>query len=297
MSSDVLVDRGPPTRSIRKLGPLVGVRVVRVVLWLLVFTGPVAAGLGLVLVSDLAGRVDALSRQTGAEIPADTGPVEGFAEVFLAAHLMGSTEASPPGQSASDGGRVVARTVSLGAQKIDVGYYAVTVAAVVRADDTAPVDDALPKDSLVYRVGVVETGSGLATVGPPALIQPPVAGAVPDLLVGRLDGLGAVAGLEEATVRFLAAYLAGEGELARYTAPGSQLAPVLPSPFVSVEILEAGSVSVGDSTREAVVRVDAVDESGRGQVLQFGLVVGERDGRWEVVELLSAPSLAKDKQR
>lgn len=297
MSSDVLVDRGPPTRSIRKLGPLVGVRVLRVVLWLVVFTGPVAAGLGLVLVSDLADRVDALSRLTGAEIPADTGRVEGSAEVFLAAYLTGNAEASPPGQSASDGGRLVVRTVSLGAQQIDVGYYAVTVAAVVRADDTAPHDvGAAEVGGLFYGVGVVETDSGLAAVGPPALIPAPVARVVPDLLVGRMDGLDAVAGLEEATVRFLAAYLAGEGELARYTAPGSQLAPVLPPPFVSVEILGAGSVAVGDSTREVVVIVDSIDVSGRGQVLQFGLVVGERDGRWEVVELLSAPSLAKGKQ-
>jgi len=296
MSSDVLLDPGRPARRIRKLGPLVGVRVLRVVLWLVVFTGPVAAGLGLVLVSDVADRMDALSRQTGAEIPADTGPVEGFAEVFLAAYLTGSTEASPPSQSASHGGRLVLRTVSLGAQQIDVGYYAVTVAAVVPADDTAAVDDALPEGTLVYRVGVVETDSGLAAVGPPGLIRPPGGGAAPDLLVGRMDGLDAVAGLEEATVRFLAAYLAGKGELARYTAPGSQLAPVLPAPFVSVEILEAGSVSVGDSTREIVVTVDGIDELGRGQVLQFGLVVGERDGRWEVVELLSAPSLAKGKE-
>jgi len=297
MSSDVLVDRGPPTRSIRKLGPLVGVRVLRAFLWLVVFTGPVAAGLGVMLASDLAHRVDALSRQTGAEIPADTGPVEGFAEMFLATYLTESSEESLSQQSASDGGRVVVRTVSLGAQQIDVGYYAVTVAAVVRADDAVPLaDEALEVGSLVYRVGVVETGSGLAVVGPPALIPPPVTDAAPDLLVGRMDGLDAVAGLEEATVRFLAAYLAGEGELARYTAPGSQLIPVAPAPFVSVEILEAGSVSIGDSTREAVVTVEGIDGLGRTQVLQFGLVVGERDGRWEVVELLSAPSLARGKQ-
>ena len=41
--------------------------------------------------------------------------------------------------------------------------------------------------------------------------------------------------------------------------------------------------------------VNAIDEVGRAQVLQFGLVVGERDGRWEVAQLLSAPSLAKGK--
>jgi hypothetical protein len=294
MRSDVLVDSGSATRSIQKRGPLVGVQVLRVVLWLLVFTGPVVAGFGLVVVSDLAGRVEALSGQTGVEVPADTGPVEGFAELFLAAYLTETAEASLSGRPEDDGGRLVARTVSLGAEQIDVGYYAVTVAAVVRPDDTAPADVAPAEGSLVYRVGVVETDAGLAAVGPPALIPPPATGAVPDLLVGRMDGLDA--GLEEATVRFLAAYLAGEGELARYTAPGSQLTPVVPPPFVSVEILEAGSVSVGDSTREVVVTVDGIDELGRAQVLQFGLVVAQRDGRWEVVELLSGPSLAEGKR-
>jgi hypothetical protein len=297
MRSDVLVDRGPSARSIRTRGPLVGVRVLRALLWLVVFAGPVVAALGLVAVSDLADRVDASSRQTSAEVPADTGPVEGFAEMFLATYLTQGSEESPSQQSASDGGRVVVRTVSLGAEQIDVGYYAVTVAAVVRADNAVSLADAaLEVGSLIYRVGVVETGSGLAVVGPPALIPHSVAGAAPDLLVGRMDGLDAVAGLEEATVRFLAAYLAGEGELARYTAPGSRLIPVSPAPFVSVEILEAGLVSIGDGTREEVVTVEGIDESGRTQVLQFGLVVGERDGRWEVVELLSAPSLAKGKQ-
>jgi hypothetical protein len=296
MSSDVQVDPGSPARSIRKRGPLLGVRVMRLVLWLVVIAGPVAAGLGLVLLSDLAGRVEALSGLTEVEVPADTGPVEGFAEMFLAAYLTETTEASLSGRLEDDWGRLVARTVSLGAEQIDVGYYAVTVAAVVRADNTAPVHDAPPEDSLVYRLGVVETGLGLAVVGPPALIPPPVAGAAPDLLVGGMDGLDAVAGLEEATVRFLAAYLAGEGELARYTAPGSQLIPVSPAPFVSVEILEAGSVPVGDSVREAVVIVEGIDGLGRTQVLQFGLVVAQRDGRWEVVELLSGPSLAEGKR-
>lgn len=287
MSSDLLVDPLPPTR--RKRGPLLGARVFRVLLWLLVVTGPVAAGLGLAGVSDLGGRVDALSSQLGVELPPDTATVEGFAELFLASYLTESSEEPRSGRPAGDE-RVVVRTVSLGADLIDDGYYAVTVAAVVRSD-TEPLDDSVPEAaaSLFYRVAVVETDSGLAVVGLPSLIPAPVEAVAPDLAVGRMAGLDA--GLKEATVRFLSAYLAGDGELARYTAPGSQLTPILPPPFVSVEILEAGSVPVGDSTREVVAVVEGFDGSGRVQVLQFGLVMGQRDGRWEVVELLAAPTL------
>jgi hypothetical protein len=287
MSSDLRVDTLPPTR--RQPGPLLGVRVLRVLLWLLVATGPVAAGVGMVQVSDLADRVDAFSRQTPAEIQADTSPVEGFAELFLASHLTKRTE-EPRASHADEEGRLVARTVSLGAEQIDDGYHAVTVAAVVRVDPE-PVDDAASgaASTLIYVVGVVETDSGLAVVGPPALIPAPGESLAPDLAVDRMTGLDA--GLEEATVRFLSAYLAGDGELARYTAPGSQLTPILPPPFVSVEVFEAGSVSVGDNTNEVVAVVEGFDGSGRVQVLQFGLVMGQRDGRWEVVEVLAAPTL------
>lgn len=290
MNSDLLVDPlPPPTR--RKPGPLLGVRVFRVLLWLLVVAGPVAAGLGLVRVSHLADRVDALSRQTPTEAPPDTSHVEGFAELFLASYLTESSEEPRSGRPAGEG-RLVVRTVSLGAEQIDVDYYAVTVGAVVRAQAPEPLADAAPDEAsgLVYRVGVVETDSGLAVVGPPAVIPAPGWSLAPELAVGRMDGLDA--GLEEATVRFLSAYLAGEGELARYTAPGSQLTPILPPPFVSVEIVESGSVPVGDTTREVVVVVEGFDGSARAQVLQFGLVMGQRDGRWEMVELLAGPSLA-----
>lgn len=296
MSSDTLPAQAGATRSVRKLGPLLGVRVLRAFLWLLVFSGPALAGLGLLLVSDLAGRVDALSRRTGVEVPSDTGRIEGFAETFLASYLTGSAEDSPSGVSAGDVGTAAVRTVSLGAQQVDDGYFVVTVAAVGRADDPEPRDDRPPDsvDSLVYRLGVVVTDSGLVVVGPPSLVPAPAEGVAPELLVDRMDGLEGVAGLEEATVRFLAAYLTGEGELTRYTAPGLQLTPILPPPFVTVEILETGSVPIDESRREVVVIASGVDGSDRTQVLQFALVVGQRDGRWEVVDLLPAPSLAKD---
>ena len=40
------------------------------------------------------------------------------------------------------------------------------------------------------------------------------------------------------------------------------------------------------------VVVRATDMAGRAQILEYALVVEQRDGRWEVSELLPAPPLA-----
>lgn len=280
--------------SARILGPLVWVRGIRTVLWLLVFSGPALALWAVVELSDLADRMDLVGAATTVEPPADTGPVEGFAELYVTSYLTsdpGSAERVVNGES-----RRVLRTVSLGAESIDSGYYAVTVAVELEADqsNSVPVEATGSLASMVvYRVGVVEADGDWSPVGPPAVVSPPATVPSPDLLVGRLDGLDGVSGLEDMVVRFLSAYLVGDGELARYLAPDLQLTPVLPPPFASVELLEAGTVSTGDGVREVVAVVEGVDETGRGQVLQFGLMVGQRDGRWEVAELLPAPSLAE----
>ncbi len=92
--------------------------------------------------------------------------------------------------------------------------------------------------------------------------------------------------------RFLAAYLAGDGELARYTAPASRIVAVQPPPFVSVEVLKAGFGDAPDGFQQVAMVVRATDAAGRIQVLEYALTVVQRDGRWEVSELLPAPTLA-----
>ncbi len=89
-----------------------------------------------------------------------------------------------------------------------------------------------------------------------------------------------------------AAFLTGDGELARYTAPSSQIVAVQPAPFTHVEILHAGLVNTPDGHQQVAVVVRATDTDDRVQVLEYALVVEQRDGRWEVSELLPAPSLA-----
>ena len=282
-------------------GSLLSVRVLQAALWLLVVMGPIAAGVLALQVSALRNRVEAVSQQAVVDLPSESAGAEAFAELFVAAFLSAGEDSSQTLapfldarslEGMEEGSWSASRTVSLGAREIGPGYFAVTVAAQVLARDPDSEQPTwVPAGTGFYTVGVVETDSGWAATGLPALVAAPSTGSPPELSVGRLDGLDGAPGLEETVTRFLAAYLAGEGELARYTAPGSHLTPIHPPQFVAVEVVEAGSVPTADGARQVVVRVRATDEESRSQVLEYALVVAERDGRWEVVELLPAPPL------
>ena len=71
----------------RALNPLLAIRAVQVVLWMLVISGPVAAVLVANQVSSIGDRLDTLSTRDAVEVPPDTSGVEGFAELFIAAYL------------------------------------------------------------------------------------------------------------------------------------------------------------------------------------------------------------------
>ena len=295
----------PPKRGISsRVNPLFIVRVLQVALWLLVVSGPVAAVLLATQVSALGDRLETVDGQVAVEPSTDTTGAEGFAELFIAAFL-GAGEDSPEAlapflddaslDGVTDGSWFATRTTTLGAREVGPGYYAVTVSAEVVA--AVPASDGegmwIPVGTRFYTVGVAETETGWAVTGLPTLIAAPARAVPPELLVGRLDGLDGVPGLDEMVPRFLAAFLAGDGELARYTAPSSDIVAVQPPPFVNVEVLKAGFVDTPDGSLQVavIVGVGATDTAGRVQVLQYALVVEQRDGRWEVSELLLAPPL------
>ena len=282
--------------------PLLTVRVLHLVLWLLVISGPMAALFVLTQVSLLGDRLDVVDGATRVEVPTDTTGAEGFAELFIATYL-GAGEDATEGLSAfldgvaldgvKGGSWSVKTTTSLGAQEVASGYYAVTVAAEVVAADTDGEGQPVwvPVGTRYYSVGVAETASGWKVVGLPSLMPAPVGAPAPELLIDRSGGLDTTPGLHQMLSRFLAAYLGGEGELTRYTTPSSPIAPVHPPPFAGVEILEAGMVATADGVIEVAVLVRAADIAGRAQILQYALVVEQRDGRWEVSRLLPAPAL------
>ena len=91
---------------------------------------------------------------------------------------------------------------------------------------------------------------------------------------------------------FLSAYLTGDGELTRYLAPSASVSGVQPSPFTTVEVLRSGRANDPGGRTVVAVAARAADDAGRAQLLEFWLAVSQRDGRWEVTEVLPTPPLA-----
>ena len=251
MTVDSAQEAIPDARSRRRaLSPLLTIRVVQVVLWLFVISGPVAALLVATQMSSIGCRLDSLGALTSVEVPPDTAGVEGFADLFIAAYLGASENSTDVltlflGGVALDGVQAgswsAIGTTSLGAEEVSPGYYAVVVATQVAAGSESDGQTVwVPVGTRYFSVGVTETATGWAVTGLPALIPPPAKAAVPELLVERFDGLASLAGLEEMLPRFFAGFLTGVGELTRYTSPSASIVAVHPPPYTGVEVLRAG---------------------------------------------------------
>ncbi|WP_348541257.1 conjugal transfer protein [Streptomyces sp. SAI-208] len=95
---------------------------------------------------------------------------------------------------------------------------------------------------------------------------------------------------------FLAAFLAGAGEIDRYLAPGVALSPVSPAPYQTVMLQQmlaaeqeaaADSVPADGTQVRVMAEVEAHDSWGRWP-LAYELTLAARAGRWEVAGLQSS---------
>ena len=284
------------------MSPAATVRLLHLVLWLLVISGPTAT---LVIAGKLAvldARIEAVATRPATETAIDTSGAEGFAELFVASSLAGEVESSGGVGSLLGDSSVAVQpaawsatsTVSLGAQEVAPGYYAVTVAAEVVAHITEPdgTTTSLPAGTRFFSVGVAESGHGWTATGLPSLIAAPPEVDAPALLVDRRDGLNVEPGVGELLKQFFAAYLAGDGDLTRYVAPALEIVAIEPPPFAEVEVMAAASGEPSDDVTPVSVRVRGTGSDDRTQLLEYSLMVSQRDGRWEVSDLLPAPLLA-----
>lgn len=291
-------DPPPPSTCRPRRGGLSGVWVTRaahVLLWLLVVAGAV-------------GGVSAWVLHAAADPPA-AHPVEvavpsvaaqGFAELYVRAWLgeagRGSEDAiaafypDPAGLGdVTPGGVHVVDVATVEVAEDTAGYWAVTVAATV----LTAVDGVYePGGVRYYSVGVLEADDGLVATGLPAQVNGPATlQEIPVSVVAALGSVGEEAWVE-AVQRFLGAYLAGVGEVDRYTAPGVALAALAPPPYVEVGLQRLGAVAHTDGRRTVRVEAAAVDAGGLTHVMHYSLSLAERAGRWEVTELHPAPPLS-----
>lgn len=224
-----------------------------------------------------------------------TSGAEGFAELYVSAFLQageGTEEDLRPflPEELDLTGVVprslyIVRAASVGARAMGPRYWAVTVAAEVLASTEGGY---VPAGHRYFTVGILEVPGGYVAASLPAEVPGPGPQVPLDLTVDQLDYPTDDAATR-AVARFLEAYLARQGELARYAAPGSGLRPIS-SPYSDAELIAVG---FADGGRGGFVRarVHAVDASGRVALLEFSLELVERAGRWEVVRLLAAPAL------
>jgi hypothetical protein len=290
----------------RRVNPAIPIRALQALLWLLVASGPAVALVATAQQSTLIGRLEGVESAAAAAGPSvDSSGAAGFAELFIAAYLdagAGSTAGLDKFvdgvslEGVMPGSWSVVRTASLGTEEITPGYFAVTVAAELVAHPIGNDAPSAPEPvgTLLYSVAMAETDNGWTVVGLPSLMPTPARVGTPDLLVDGLNGIDDP-GLADMVTRFLSAYLTGDGELTRYLAPSSPIVPVHPPPFTAVEVLHSGTAE--DPQEGAVVGVvaRASDDAGRVQLLEFWMAVLQRDGRWEVTDVLPAPPPATSK--
>lgn len=291
----------------------------RVLVWGLVTAGPVLGLLALQRVGAPAGEVQA------PEVPVDvvTGdPVGpgGFAELFVTSYLETDSEAASdvlaafypgaadePLHAASGTPQRAEHVAVVGSEEVADGYWSVTIAAQVAETDDEE-EEAAGETSdggsrlRYFQVPVAADDGGWVAVAYPAEIAaPPVEEEAPDLgytPVTLLDSDPATATVQQ----FLAAYLAGGGDVSRYLSPDTDLAPVTPAPYAAVQI--TGLAVRGEAPRQGealpmtagarvqlLVTAEAQTPGGVLRPLSYALVLAERDGRWEIAALEAAPGL------
>lgn len=231
------------------------------------------------------------------QIPDHRAGVAGeFASLFVAGFLRGDDLTFfNPTLRANESGLLVERVAAVRTTERGQGMFDVIVAADAVEYVAGSEEQFRPIGLLFYSVGVSADGNGdLTVLGLPSAVAEPTPAegfpmAITDL---RLPSSPEVAGLAETLDGFFAAYLTGSAEVALFSAPNAAIEAVRPAPFGQARIFELGWGPVPGidepSLRLARVVVDAVSTSGQ-QRLEYSIVMAERDGRWEVSQLLHAP--------
>lgn len=266
-------------------------RVISVLLILCLAAGPVAF---LVAVASAGRSVPAPAPAVSAVVDETvTGRVGEFAVAVVVATLGGSRTSTAPKWVAEVGSGESGLTVSnpMVVQVVEQlavsegKVWSATVAATVRAKGQAPVRQFFQVTVLIDPAGVLRVLGGVAQVAAPTYGEPGRLGYPDRLAEGPV--LDAVSG-------FLAALLTGDGEVGRYTAPGSTIAAVIPAPYAAIDIVDvtaaaAGGAAAGEGAPVRVLASLIGQTSSQKVPLTYALTLSMRSGRWEVSAVDAAP--------
>lgn len=311
---------GKPGRGgVRRINPATSrVRMAHAVLWVLVGAGALSGPLALVSSSGSAAAPAPAQQAANS----DAGPA-GFAELFVATYLQAGegTEntlkpfmATLPDLRETRPGRLyAARTTVIQAVEVQAGYWSVTVVAEVTTVEKAGYR---PLGLRYYRVSVQTVNEQRTGTGPaddkgltgqayvatelPALVAPPAQ--APAGQVGGGTPLPEGSPAMDTVRTFLTAYLTGQGELSRYTAPDVTMWPVTPIPFNAItvdEVTTADDASTAEVEQpdqapadghrlRVIAKIKGAEPVGGLTRVTYGLQLAARGGRWEVTALDAA---------
>lgn len=169
--------------------------------------------------------------------------------------------------------------------------WSVTVAVTVTDQRQGPV-------RRFFQVPVTVAGDTVGALTLPAAVAGPAvgAGAPVDYRV-PVAGSGPVA---TTVAQFLAAYVAGLGEVNRYVSPGASITPVAPAPYTAVRVtslyceqdIDTGAVPVDGAQLRVLATGQGTVTDTQSSTLMYALTLASRAGRWEVFAIDPAPVLA-----
>ncbi|WP_330481432.1 conjugal transfer protein [Streptomyces sp. NBC_00724] len=298
--------------------------------WGLLVLGPLLGALAYLSAPAQAGPTQKRPAPTA---PAATGAqgAAGFAQLFVAAFISAGEgdqdklvayypdATSLRLEGVSDRRRGEQLTV-VRLRQTDSGIWSVTVAArITDAKPAAKPADGQPDDKGEAKASAAQAvryfqvpvatattaggASGYTALAMPSEVAAPERIKAPGLVYGPMRHALPADPRTQAVTEFLTAYLTGVGELDRYLAPGTHLAPVAPAPYtgIAVDTLaiegEKGTepvTSVPDdgSTLRLLVALRATGHDEVRVPLTYALTLKARAGRWEIGSLDGAPSPA-----
>lgn len=170
----------------------------------------------------------------------------------------------------------------------------VVVAANVEEFDMESESGAMIWPRRYFAVTVRVTDAGMSVVGLPAPVAAP---AKEDSAVRLAYGQTVLqtSSARETVEAFLAAYLAGSGDISRYVSPGSEISAITPAPYMTITVTDVKSdVEPSDiPSTGSVVHVLATAEvssaSDQRLTTTYALTLTARDGRWETTSVDLAP--------
>ncbi|MFH8736830.1 conjugal transfer protein [Streptomyces sp. NPDC017964] len=289
--------------------------------WLLLIAGPLLGLVAFLRPAAPAGAAQEPPRAASVTATDTSGPA-GFAQLYVAAYTEAgkgteaslaayfplmrdiSLEAAPHTQRAD-------RLAAVRVTEVSPGYWSVTVAAHVAASkkaaakaSTTDPDQAASAGAVLryFQVPVKAVArGGYVAAALPAEVSAPTTGKGLDLGYGTPVPADTHDPATATVSQFLAAYLAGAGELDRYLSPGTDLSPVSPAPYTQTEVSQVAELG-GDfrtnppasegARRELLVDIWATAPDGQVRPLTYAIALKARDGRWEIASLDAAPSLS-----